>query len=57
LAPNKKRLAAKTCDEPFNVQSRGDWRSFEPLIAAIVNAALSRNDEAGEVIRLLKLSA
>ena len=38
-------------------KSRGDWHSFEPLLAAVVDAALSRSDEANAVIRLLRLSA
>jgi hypothetical protein len=47
-------VLAEGLSVPF---SWGDWHSFEPLIAAIVDAALSRTDVASEAIRLLKLSA
>ena len=39
------------------VCSRGDWRSFEPLIAAYVDAALSPNAETVVATRVLRLSA
>jgi len=37
--------------------SRGDWRSFEPLIAAYVDAALSPNAEVVVATRVMRLSA
>jgi hypothetical protein len=37
--------------------SRGNWRSFEPLIAACVDAALSPSAEAVVAARLMRLSA
>jgi hypothetical protein len=37
--------------------NRGDWRSFEPVIAAYVDAALSPNAETVVAQRVLKLSA
>jgi hypothetical protein len=37
--------------------SRGDWRSFEPLIAAIADAALSPTPETIVATRVVRLSA
>jgi len=38
-------------------EPRGDWHSFEPLVAAYVDAALSPTSETVVAMRLLKLSA
>jgi hypothetical protein len=51
--------------KPFDVlaeglvseNSRGDWRSFEPLIAAVVDAVMSPTAEIVGVTRLARLSA
>jgi hypothetical protein len=51
--------------KPFDVlaeglvseNSRGDWRSFEPLIAAVVDAALSPSAEVVAVTRLMRVAA
>jgi len=37
--------------------SRGDWRSFEPLIAAYVDAAFAPTAETAMVAQLARLSA
>jgi len=37
--------------------SRGDWRSFEPMIAAVVDAALSPNTETIVASRVVRISA
>ena len=37
--------------------SRGDWRSFEPLVLSYVNAVLSPSPEIVVATRVMKLSA
>ena len=37
--------------------SRGDWRSFEPLIAAYVDAAMATDSDSVVATRVLLLSA
>ena len=41
----------------LNENSRGDWRSFEPLIAGYVEAVLSPTPETTVAMRVVKLSA
>jgi hypothetical protein len=38
-------------------RSRGDWRSFEPLVAAYVDSALSPTAETIVATRVLRLTA
>jgi len=42
---------------PISKNSRGDWRSFEPLVATYVDAALSPGSETVAASRLMMLSA
>ncbi len=37
--------------------SRGNWHSFEPLIAALVDTTLAKNDESVAKISILRPSA
>jgi hypothetical protein len=44
-------------ERPQNCVSRGEWRSFEPLVSAYVDAALSPTPETVVASRVVRLSA
>jgi hypothetical protein len=47
----------RTEDGIFGSVSRDDRRSFERLIATIIDAGLSLNHDSGATVRILRLSA
>jgi hypothetical protein len=57
LVTTKRKPFDVFAERPQNGFSRGDWRSFEPLIGAYVDAALSLAPEATVAARLMRLSA
>jgi hypothetical protein len=57
LVPTKRKPFDDLAEEPFLKDSRGNWRSFEPLIAVCVDAALSPCPETVVATRVLKLTA
>ena len=57
FGPNEKKPTVKLDDGLLDSLSRDDWRSFEPLIAACVDAALSPGPETIAVTWLARLPA
>jgi hypothetical protein len=65
IGPKLRKHPAIAARKPFDEyvagllseKSRGDWRSFEPLIKDYVDAVMAANADNVAVTRLLKLSA
>ena len=57
LCPTQRKPFDALAEGLVSENSRGDWRSFERVVATVVDAALSPNAESIVAHRVVRLSA